>query len=77
MAERRYSPDDQQKMMRDFMADARAKGADFQQAHVTSPDGITGAIKEMKHDMGYTVAQSQVWTAYNDEHIKNKKKDKS
>jgi hypothetical protein len=72
MAEKRYSSADQEKMKRDFLADCRAKGCDFQEMHSTSPDGIQGSIKEMKADLPFTKDQSQAWTEHNKEKLKNK-----
>lgn len=71
MAERKYSGEDQQKILKDFMNDANAKGCDFKDAWVTAPDGAIGAVKEMKKDFSYTKDQSQGQTEHNSERTKN------
>jgi hypothetical protein len=65
MAEKRYSREDQQKMLRDKMQDMNAKGADFRDVWVTHPDGTMGLIKELKKEPGYMVDQSQEQTEKN------------
>jgi len=67
MAERRYSKEDQAKMLKDQMANLNARGADFQDCHVTHPDGTMGLVKELKREPGYMVDQSQEQTEHNRE----------
>jgi hypothetical protein len=65
MAERRYSKEDQAKILKDNMNKLNARGADFQDCHVCHPDGTMGLVKEMKKDPGWMVAQSQEQTEKN------------
>ena len=67
MAEKRYSKEDQQKILKDQMNKLNARGADFQDAWVCHQDGTMGLVKEMKKDPGWMVAQSQAQTEKNRE----------
>lgn len=71
MAERRYSKEDQRKILHDNMAKLNARGADFQECWVTHPDGTMGLVKEMKKDPGWMVAQSQAQTEKNREEARH------
>jgi hypothetical protein len=71
MAERRYSPEDQKKILKDTMNNLNSKGCDFQDCWVTHPDGTMGLVKEMKQDPGWMVAQSQAQTEKNRETAKH------
>lgn len=73
MAEKRYSRSDNEKRLQDFMADARAKGADFRECFPLHPEGVAGTLKDLKKDFSYTKDQSQAQTERNQENIKNMK----
>ena len=76
MAERRYSKEDQQKMLKDTMENLNAKGCDFRDAWVMHPDGTTGLVKELKKEPGFMVDQSQEQTEQNRESARNINKPK-
>lgn len=59
MAEKRYNQDDQQKKIRDDLADMRAKGVDAHEMHSLHPGGAMEALKEMKDNIGAVRDQNQ------------------
>lgn len=71
MAERRYSKEDQAKILKDNMNKLNARGAEFIDCWVTHPDGTMGLVKEMKKDPGWMVAQSQAQTEKNREEARH------
>jgi hypothetical protein len=67
MAEKRYSKEDQQKILKETMNNLNARGADFQDCWPLHPDGVLGVVNELKKDPAYVVAQSQAQTEKNRE----------
>jgi hypothetical protein len=52
MAERRYSPSDQAKMVRDGFADLRARGVDAQGGQIVHPAGVKAGLRELQREVG-------------------------
>lgn len=59
MASKRYSPGDQQKRIRDRLANLRANGVDAHEIHPVHPGGVDEALKILESDLGSTRDQSQ------------------
>lgn len=73
MAEKRYSSDDQQKMIRDKAADWRAKGIDAVDVNILHPGGTLEGIRSIEKDLGYTREQAQSQQEQGRERIKQKR----
>lgn len=70
MAEKKYSPSDQQKMTRDFLADCRAKGMDFQEMKPLVSGQPKDVIDTLKKNLSSVKDQSQIQTEQNREQAK-------
>lgn len=62
MARRRYSAQDQHKMVQDSLADFRAKGIDARAISPLHPGGVVETIKTMKKELSSVRDQSQEQT---------------
>lgn len=56
---RRYSESDQQKLVRDTLADFRAKGIDARSIAALHPGGVQETLKRMNSDLSRVRDQSQ------------------
>jgi hypothetical protein len=67
MAERKYSKEDQQKILKEKMNNLNARGCDFQDCWPVHPEGAMGVVKELTKDPSFVIAQSQEQTEKNRE----------
>lgn len=65
MSTKSYSQSDQQKRVRDTLADLRAKGVDAQQIHSVHPGGMNETLKHLTKNVSAVRDQSQEQTAKN------------
>lgn len=65
MAAKKYSAEDQKKLVTDKLADLRAKGIDVRQVRSLIPGGAVEAVKQIQKDISYSRDQSQIQTESN------------